>query len=145
MEKEVRVAEVQAFKTRSGNTRYVLRDDEGNEYTTFKEPIARQAVAAEGRRAKIRYHEQERDGFQNVYLDAVEPLEEDETGAGDRDADQAAWDAAIEAAPWLVGSNAPRREIPPEEFFEKLKPFKDLVAEDIKEGEDQDETGGGRR
>jgi hypothetical protein len=143
MEKEVRVADVEAFKTRSGNTRYVLRDDEGNEYTTFKEPIARQAVAAEGRRARIRFHEQERDGFQNVYLDAVELLEEEEADAPDRDADQAAWDAAIEAAPWLVGSNAPKREIPPEEFFEKLKPFKDLVAEDIKE--DPDETSGGRR
>jgi hypothetical protein len=135
MEREVRVAEVESVTTRSGNTRYVLRDDDGNEYTTFKEPIARQAIAADGRRARIRFHEQERDGFRNVYLDGVEPLEEEEPDATERGIDQVAWDAAIEAAPWLLGSNTPKREVPPEEFFEKLKPFKELVAEDIKEGE----------
>ena len=52
----VDVAEVKAFKTKSGNTRFVLRDDDGDEYTTFRERIARQAVAAEGRRARIEYH-----------------------------------------------------------------------------------------
>ena len=46
MEKEVRVDSVNAYPTKSGNTRFVLRDDDGNEYTTFKEPIAREAVAA---------------------------------------------------------------------------------------------------
>ena len=44
MEKEVHVARVDAYKTKSGNTRFVLRDDDGDEYTTFKEAIARQAV-----------------------------------------------------------------------------------------------------
>ena len=33
MEREVRVAEVKALKTRSGNTRYVLRDEDGGEYS----------------------------------------------------------------------------------------------------------------
>ena len=78
MEKEVHVAEVNAFKTRSGNTRFVLKDDEGNEYTTFREAIARQALAAEGGRARIEYHEEQRNGFTNVYLDKVEPLEDHE-------------------------------------------------------------------
>ena len=72
----VTVAEVKALKTQSGNTRFVLRDDEGREYTTFREQIARDAVAAEGRKARITFHEQQRGNFTNVYLDAVEPLEE---------------------------------------------------------------------
>src|SRR3954453_12133426 len=72
----VTVADVKAFKTQSGNTRFVLRDDGGREYTTFREQIARDAVAAEGRKARITFHEQQRGNFTNVYLDAVEPLEE---------------------------------------------------------------------
>ena len=50
----VTVAEVKAFKTQSGNTRFVLRDEGGREYTTFREQIARDAVAAEGRRRASR-------------------------------------------------------------------------------------------
>src|SRR4051795_10853794 len=73
---EVRVAEVKAFKTRSGNTRFVLVDDQGKEYSTFKESIAARLPGLEGRRARITFHEQQRDGFTNVYLDAVEALEE---------------------------------------------------------------------
>lgn len=131
--REVRVAEVKAHETRSGNTRYVLVDEDGNEYSTFREPIARKAVEAEGRRARIRFHEQERNGFTNVYLDAVEPLEEAEPEEGeDRQVEEAAWDAAIEAAPWLVGGD-PKRKVPADQLFEKLKPFKDRVAEDIKD------------
>jgi hypothetical protein len=129
MEKEVRVTKVEAIKTRSGNTRFVLRDDEGNEYTTFKEDIARQAVAAEGRLARIEYHEQQRGEFTNVYLDRVEPLDEDEEAHG---ADEAAWDAAVEAAPWLLGTSEPKRKVPPDELFEKLKPFQERVADDIR-------------
>ena len=30
------------------------------------------------------------------------------------------------------------REVSPEELFEKLQPFKELVAEDIKDGDDSD-------
>jgi hypothetical protein len=131
--REVHVAEVKAHETRSGNTRYVLVDEDGNEYSTFREPIARKAVEAEGRRARIRFHEQERNGFTNVYLDAVEPLEEAEPEEGeDRQVEEAAWDAAIEAAPWLVGGD-PKRKVPADQLFETLKPFKDRVAEDIKD------------
>jgi hypothetical protein len=130
VEKEVHVARVDAYKTRSGNTRFVLRDEGGNEYTTFKEDIARQAVAAEGRRARIEFHEQQRNGFTNVYLDRVEPLEEAEDEH--RDTDEAAWEVAVEAAPWLVGTAEPDQPIPAKELFERLKPFQEEVAEDIR-------------
>jgi hypothetical protein len=137
MEKEVHVAEVKAFKTKSGNTRFVLKDEEGNEYTTFREGIARQALAAEGARARIECHEEQRNGYTNVYLDKVEPLEGDEGGGSeaDRDAEEVAWRTAVDAAPWLLGDK-PKQSVPPKTFFQKLKPFKELVAEDIKDGED---------
>ena len=135
-EVEVRVAEVKAFKTRSGNTRFVLADDQGNEYSTFKEAIAAKLPGLEGRRARIKFHEQERDGFTNVYLDAVEPLEEGRADAPTSDADEVAWRTTIEAAPYLLGGDAVEREVPPDELFDKLQPFKELVAEDIeKDGE----------
>ena len=138
--REVRVQEVKAFKTNSGNTRFVLVDDAGNEYTTFRDGIARKAVEAEGRRARIKFHEQERNGFTNVYLDAVELLEEAKAEAAPapetgREVEEAAWDAAIEAAPLLVGGDR-KRKVPADQLFETLKPFKDRVADDIKSGED---------
>jgi hypothetical protein len=137
METELHVAEVKAFKTKSGNTRFVLVDDDGNEYSTFREAIARQALAAEGARARIEYHEEQRNGFRNVYLDKVEPLEDDEERAenGGRDAEEFAWRTAVDAAPWLLGDK-PKQAVPPQRFFEKLKPFKELVAEDIKDGDE---------
>jgi hypothetical protein len=126
----VTVAEVKAFKTQSGNTRYVLRDDQGREYTTFREEIARQAVAAEGRRARIDFHEQQRGQFTNVYLDAVEPLEP--TGDDSSEAvEEVAWKTAVDAAPWLLGGK-PEEAVPPEELFERLQPFKERVADDIR-------------
>ena len=137
MEKEVHVAEVKAFKTKSGNTRFVLRDDDGNEYTTFREGIARQALAAEGGRARIECHEEQRNGYTNVYLDRVEPLEDQEESSApsDREAEEVAWRTAVDAAPWLLGDK-PKQSVPPKRFFEKLKPFKELVAEDIRDGDE---------
>jgi len=128
MEKDVTVAKVDAHKTRNGNTRYVLHDENGNEYTTFKENIARQALAAEGRRARIEYHEQQRDSFTNVYLDAVEVLDDDTPEVSH--ADEVAWSTAVEAAPLLVGDD----RVDAEELYDRLKPFKDLVADDIERG-----------
>jgi hypothetical protein len=129
VEKIVRVADVRAFKTKYGNTRFVLGDDEGNEYTTFREAIARSALEAEGKRARIEYHEQQRNGFTNVYLDRVEPLPEEER-AGEADVgdpiDEAAWRTAVEAAPYLLGS---KRKVEAEELFEDLKPFKERRRE----------------
>jgi hypothetical protein len=50
-----------------------------------------------------------------------------------------AWSTAVEAAPWVLGSSEPEREVAPEELFEKLEPFKRLVADDIRRGGDSDD------
>jgi hypothetical protein len=134
MDAEVRVRDVEELETRSGKTRYVLRDDEGREFTTFRPQIGREAARFQGRRAQIEFHEEERNGFLNVYLDAIrEAPEQDEAGGG-TDPDEVAWSTAVEAAPWVLGSREPDGEVPPEELFKKLEPFKRLVAEDIREG-----------
>jgi len=132
----VTVAEVKGFKTQSGNTRFVLRDAEGREYTTFREQIARDALAAEGRRARISFHEQQRGGFTNVYLDRVQVLEEPEADSSEA-VEEVAWKTAVDAAPWLLGGE-PEEAVPPEELFERLQPFKERVADDIR-GEPADE------
>jgi hypothetical protein len=137
VEKEVLVESVKAYQTKSGNTRYVLRDDDGDEYTTFKEPIARQAVAAEGRRARIEFHEQQRGEFTNVYLDKVELLEDQEDGDDTRSPEEAGWDAAVEAAPYLLGATEAKKPVDPDELFEKLKPFQERVADDIRDGDNE--------
>jgi hypothetical protein len=129
VDKEVTVARVEVKETRNGNKRYVLRDGEGNEYTTFRPPIGEEAARHEGRRARIKFHEEERNGFTNVYLDGVEPVQ---GGGDDRDAEEAAWQTAVEAAPWLVG----KKEVPPDELFDKLKPFQERVAADIRDDEE---------
>ena len=132
----MKIDEVRTFETSGGNIRYVARDADGKEYTTFREAIGEAAKRAEGHRARIEYHENQRGRYTNVYLDKVEQLpdEEGEPGA-DTDPDEAAWRTAVEAAPWLVGESEPHEEVPPEELYDKLRPFKDKVAEDIKEGE----------
>lgn len=129
----VSVAEVKAFKTQSGNTRFVLRDDEGREFTTFREQIARDALAAEGRRARITFHEQQRGNLTNVYLDAVEPLEKESESESDSSeaVEEVAWKTAVDAAPWLLGGE-PEEAVPPDELYERLQPFKERVAEDIR-------------
>lgn len=135
MDAVITIAEVEAVKTRSGTIRYVVRDGDGNEYTTFRESIGQRAQELEGKRARIEYHEQQRGQYTNVYLDKVEPLEADDaSGEADRDAEEVAWRTAVDAAPWLLGDK-PKNSVPPKKFFEKLKPFKELVAEDIKDGD----------
>src|ERR687897_899645 len=71
MEREVDVRDIEEVSGRSGTTRFVLRDDEGNEYTTFRPQIGRDAMRFKGKRAVITFHEEERRGFRNVYLDSV--------------------------------------------------------------------------
>jgi hypothetical protein len=139
VELEVLIRSVEEVETRSGKIRYVVRDAEGREYTTFRPAIGREAGKYEGRRAHITFHEEERNGFQNVYLDGIsEPAEESPPVAEDStDPDEVAWNTAVEAAPWMLGNREPEREIPPEELFEKLEPFKRLVAEDIRDGKQQ--------
>jgi hypothetical protein len=107
MEATVRIADVRTFQTKSGNTRFVLRDESGKGYTTFREEIGRAALAAQGSTARIEYHETQRDGFQKVYLDAVEPLPDEAAAAGDDEsADEVAWKTAVESRP---GCSARRR------------------------------------
>jgi hypothetical protein len=131
MEAEVTVRDVKALKTRSGTVRFVLVDDAGKEYTTFRPEIGEQARQALGRRARIEFHEQQRGEWTNVYLDAVEPSGEAEP---DHEADEVAWKTAVDAAPWLLGESPPKEGVDPDELFEKLQPFKELVAEDIESG-----------
>jgi hypothetical protein len=133
MEIEVRVAAVEEVQTRSGKTRYVLRDDQGREYTTFRPQIGREAARFEGRQARIEFHEEERNGFRNVYLDAISDASPEASGTDTgTDPDEVAWSTAVEAAPWVLGSREPEDEVPPEELYEKLEPFKRLVADDIR-------------
>ena len=142
METETTITAVERSETRNGNTRFVVRDADGREYTTFRPSIGEQAERNQGKRATLEYHEQERNGFQNVYLDAVRPAPEPEPesggGGGDSDPDEVAWNTAVEAAPWLLGTSEPNEELAPDELYEKLEPFKQRVAEDIRDpGEDE--------
>jgi hypothetical protein len=140
--------DVRTFDTNSGNTRYVARDADGNEYTTFREDIGERAKQLRGQRVRISYHETQRGRYTNVYLDKLEPAPDQGRGAapssgagagksgspsaGDTDVQEAAWRTAVEAAPWLVGK--PGQEVNPDELYEKLKPFEERVAEDIETG-----------
>ena len=132
MEAVVKIDQVRTFETRSGNSRYVIKDGDGNEYTTFREAIGNEAKRLEGNRVRIQYHENQRGQYTNVYLDKVEPVEPARGEGEDTDPEEAGWRTAVDAAPWLVGAAEPREEEDPDELFEKLKPFKDRVAEDIR-------------
>ena len=135
----MQLAEVRTVETRSGNVRYVSRDEDGNEYTTFRTDIGNRAKQLEHTRVRIEYHEDRRGRFQNVYLDSIEPAGRtgQEGAAGqagqeaDTDAQEAAWRTAVEATPWLVGE--PGEAVPPKDLYEKLKPFEERVAADIEE------------
>ena len=129
----MKIQDVRTFDTSGGNVRYVVRDAEGKEYTTFREGIGEAAKRAEGQRARIEYHESQRGRYTNVYLDKVEPVADEGAGGEDTDPDEAAWRTAVDAAPWLVGESEPHEEVPPDELYEKLKPFKERVAEDIRD------------
>ena len=131
MERVVDIAEVEPVKTRSGTIRYVVRDRDGNEYTTFRESIGERAQQLEGKRARIEFHEQQRGEYTNVYLDKVEPAPAE--AGDDSDPEEAAWRTAVDAAPWLVGESDPHEAVPPDELYDKLKPFKERVAEDIRD------------
>jgi hypothetical protein len=91
MEKVVEIADVRTFETRGGSVRYVVRDTDGNEYTTFRERIGQSARALEARRVQIEFHEEERGQYKNVYLDKVEPApaESGRDAGADTDASEA--------------------------------------------------------
>jgi hypothetical protein len=138
VETETTIASVEKSETRSGNTRWVVRDADGREYTTFRPAIGEQAERNEGKRATLEFHEQERNGFQNTYLDAVKPAPDAPDAGGDSDPDEVAWNTAVEAAPWLLGSSEPEEALEPDELYEKLEPFKQRVSEDIRRHGDGD-------
>jgi hypothetical protein len=144
MDADVVIASVKTSETRNGNTRWTVTDDTGAEYTTFRPAIGQAAEQAQGAPARISFHEEERNGFRNVYLDKVEPAPRGTVapGAEDSDPDEAAWRTAVDAAPYLLDEKERAGEITPEKAFEKLKPFKDLVSEDIRSG--STETGDDR-
>lgn len=129
------IDDVQTVETRGGNIRYVVRDAESNTYTTFREAIGKAATQLKGDRVRIAYHEEQRGQYTNVYLDKVEPLGANEAALkhSETDPEESAWRTAVEAAPWLVGESEPHARTDPAELYETLKPFKDKVAEDIKE------------
>jgi hypothetical protein len=131
MDADVVITSVRVDETRNGNRRWTVSAG-GSEYTTFRPAIGQAAEQAQGSRARISFHEEERNGFRNVYLDKVEPAPAG--GDADSDPDEAAWRTAVDAAPYLLDESEAGGEIEPEEAFEKLKPFKDLVAEDIRSG-----------
>jgi hypothetical protein len=137
MEAVITIQSVERLQTRGGNTRYVVRDADGNEYTTFREGIGEAAADLEGRRVRVEYHEERRGQYRNVYLDKAEFVRDDaiaEEGS-ETDPEEAAWRTAVDAAPWLVGESDPHAKTSPEDLYETLKPFKDKVAEDIKDRE----------
>ena len=73
MEAVTTIEDVRTFETRAGNARFVVRDVDGNEYTTFREAIGNKARELAGKRVRIEYHEGQRGQYTNVYLDKVEP------------------------------------------------------------------------
>jgi hypothetical protein len=136
MEAVTKIDTVRTFQTKGGNVRYVVSDAEGREYTTFREAIGARASELAGQPVRIEYHEQQRGEYTNIYLDKVEQLPaEADREPSETDAEEAAWRTAVEAAPWLVGESNPHAKTAPEELYETLKPFKDRVAEDIKESD----------
>jgi hypothetical protein len=129
MEALTTLADVKTHPTRNGNTRFVARDADGKEYTTFREEIGTRAQQLEGAQVRLTYHEEQRGQYTNVYLDGVEPAPGAVDAASGTDVQEAAWRTAVEAAPWLVGE--PQAEVAPDQLYDKLKPFEDRVAEDI--------------
>src|SRR3712207_7374549 len=111
-DKVTTVKSVETIETRSGKTRWVLRDADGDEYTTFRPKIGQTAAAFEGRRAKTEFHEGERNRFQNVFLARIEAADQEAPdGAGSDTArvEEGARKAATDPAPWVLGTDQPKR------------------------------------
>jgi hypothetical protein len=143
MEADIHVDSVERSETRNGNVRWVVRDSDGGEYTTFREHIGEDAERYRGRRAHIEFHEEKRGNFRNVYLDGIRAAaggDDADGGGGDSDPDEVAWSTAVDAAPWLLGTSEPKKALDPDDLYDKLEPFKQRVSEDIRRhGDDEDE------
>ncbi len=144
MRREITVTQVRSFSTQRGSVRWVLKDDDGNEYTTFREAIGEHLAELEGERARIEFHQERRGQYTNVYLDSIEPAGGGHADPGappDTDPEEAAWQTAVAAAPWLVGEPGPA--VPPKKLYDKLKPFEQYVADDIEERQQARDSGEG--
>jgi hypothetical protein len=135
MQVTVTLADVQAIRTRQGNIRYVSRDTDGQEYTTFRSDIGQRAEQLRGSRVHIEYHEERRGQYTNVYLDKIEEAEPTVPLAAGTNAQEAAWQTAVAAAPWLVGESG--SAVSPGKLYDTLKPFEERVADDIERHEDE--------
>jgi hypothetical protein len=131
MQTVVTLAEVRTIETRRGSVRYVGKDTDGNEYTTFREEIGERAKQLSGMRVRLDYHEERRGQYNNVYLDKIESAEPAGGSHTGTDPQEAAWQTAVAAAPWLVGQ--PGSTVQPNKLYDKLKPFEERVAADIEE------------
>ena len=134
MNTTVTLADVRTVTSRQGNVRYVGRDTDGKEYTTFRSDIGQRAQQLQGSRVRIEYHEEQRGQYNNVYLDGIEKAEPADNGDPDTDAQEAAWQTAVAAAPWLVGESG--TAVSPERLYKTLKPFEERVADDIEKNRD---------
>ena len=56
METETTITAVERCVTSSGNTRFVVRDADGREFTTFRPTIGEQAESNQGNRDTIEYN-----------------------------------------------------------------------------------------
>ena len=131
---------VRQVETRGGNIRYVVRDSDDNEYTTFREAIGKKASQLEGQRTRIEYHTEERGRYTNVYLDRIEPVSDAAEAGDDTDPEEAAWRTAVDAAPWLLGESDPHQKTSPDKLYKTLRPFKEKVAGDIKQSDGEDDS-----
>jgi hypothetical protein len=137
MQSTTTIVDVRTYETRGGNTRYVVRDADGGEYTTFRQAIGERAQQLKGQRVEVEFHEEQRGQYKNIYLDRVQAARSGGDAQETTEPEEAAWRTAVEAAPWLVGESEPQTATAPEELYEKLKPFKDKVSEDIKQATDE--------
>ena len=113
------VESVRQVETRAGNIRYVVRDSDDNEYTTFREAIGDKAAQLEGQRTRI------------------EPAPDAAEARPDTDPEEAAWRTAVDAAPWLLGESDPHQKTPPDKLYKTLRPFKEKIAGDIKHSDNE--------
>lgn len=115
MEADITIASVRTFQTRGGSKRYVVRDSEGNEYTTFREHIGGSAMEHQGQPAHIEYHEEQRGDYRNVYLDRVEPIAPPAPASesSDTDPEEAAWPRRSTRRPgsWASPNHTPRHPL----------------------------------
>jgi hypothetical protein len=128
MDAVIRVEDVERRETRAGHTRYIVRDDQNHEYVTFRPQIGEEAEHFKGRDAHIEFHEEQKGEYTNVYLDAIEGVEEPALSEDDIDAEIVGWQTAAEIAPLIVDVDADGQD----EIFEQMRDFKNRVAADIR-------------